>query len=139
MSEKTAIITGGPRGIGRCIVRRFLNEGYKVYAIDIDKDELEHTASSHLKKYTDSGKLKTAVCDLSKHDDIRSKIKDGAEFLGGRIDALVNDAGIAAPHWKDGATMESEDTLSQWQAYVLLTLRNQSAQSLMISLPATST
>lgn len=115
---KTAIISGGARGIGRCLVRRFLEIGYKVFVFDIDETELEHTTKVHLKQYSDSKQLESCICNLRSVDDIREKVKQAAEFLGGRIDVLVNNGGIAAPYWKDGKTMVDQDTITEWQAYV---------------------
>ncbi|RYP61585.1 hypothetical protein DL770_009762 [Monosporascus sp. CRB-9-2] len=115
---KTAIISGGARGIGRCLVRRFLERGYRVFVFDIDEGELKHTTGTHLKKYSDSGALGSALCNLRDVEDIRAKVKQAAEFLGGRVDVLINNGGIAAPKWKDGKTMADPATLAEWQAYV---------------------
>ncbi|KAH8204255.1 hypothetical protein TruAng_001541 [Truncatella angustata] len=115
---KTAIISGGARGIGRCLVRRFCELGYKVYVLDIDEEELKHTVKSHLKKYSDAGQLAASICDLSDVADIRKKVNEAANFLGGRIHVLINNGGIASPKWKDGKTMASMETLEQWRAYI---------------------
>ena len=114
--QKTAIISGGARGIGRCIVRRFLERDYKVVVFDIDEEELEHAAKVHLKKYYDAKKLQSAICNLRSPEDIHNKVDEAAKFLGGHIDVLVNNGGIASPKWKDDKTMENRDTMSEWQA-----------------------
>lgn len=116
VQKKTAIISGGARGIGRCLVRRFLERGYHVYVFDIDEGELKHTTDVHLKQYTDAKVLDSSICDLRDVDDIRMNVQRAAEFLGGRIDVLVNNGGIASPHWKDDKTMADRDTLLEWQA-----------------------
>lgn len=113
---KTAIISGGARGIGRCVVRRFLERGYRVYVFDIDEEELNHTTQVHLKNYSDSKALGSSVCNLRDVDDIHAKVKQAADFLGGRIDVLVNNGGIASPQWKDDKTMADRDTMAEWQA-----------------------
>lgn len=113
---KTAIVSGGARGIGRVLARRFLEKGYKVYIFDIDEDELKHTTSTHLKQYSDAGVLSCSVCNLRDVEDIRKKVKHAAKFLDDRIDVLINNGGIATPQWKDGKTMFDLDTLSEWQA-----------------------
>lgn len=113
---QTAIISGGARGIGRCLVRRFLERSYKVYVLDIDEEELRHTTHSHLKEYTDANMLGSCVCDLRDTGDISDKVSKAAEFLGGHIDVLVNNGGIASPHWKDDKTMGDRETLIEWQA-----------------------
>lgn len=113
---KTALITGGARGIGRCITRRFCERGYKVYVLDIDEEELNHTVKTHLSKYSANGQLASGLCDLRNTDEIQEKVRVAAECLGGRIDVLVNNGAIAAPHWKDGKTMADMETLEQWKA-----------------------
>ena len=113
---KTAIISGGARGIGRCLVRRFCERGYRVYIFDIDEEELKHTTEVHLKQYTDSRHLGASICNLRDVDDIYDKVKVAADFLGGRIDVLINNGGIASPQWRDGKTMEDKATIAEWQA-----------------------
>lgn len=113
---QTAIISGGARGIGRCLTRRFLERGYKVYVLDIDKEELYHTTHSHLKGYTDTQALGSSICDLRNVDDIYDKVGKAAVFLGGHIDVLVNNGGIASPQWRDGKTMFDRETAKEWQA-----------------------
>ena len=116
MDTKTALISGGARGIGRCIARRFLERGYRVYILDIDEAELAHTTQTHLKSYYDDNKVASAVCNLRSVDEIRDRVKAAADFLGGRIEVLVNNGGIATPTWSDGKTMVDPDTMQEWQA-----------------------
>lgn len=113
---KTCVVSGGARGIGRCSSRRFLERGYRVYILDIDTEELEHTVNVHLKQYKEQNAVDYAICDLRDSDQIRTKIVDAAKFLGGHITVLVNNGGVANPKWKDDKTMEHTDTLAEWQA-----------------------
>jgi NAD(P)-dependent dehydrogenase (short-subunit alcohol dehydrogenase family) len=115
-SSKAILISGGARGIGRCLCRTFLENGHRVFILDIDETELTHTTTEHLKAH--SSRLSSSLCDLRNVDDIRSKVKQAADFFGGRIDVLINNGGIAHPYWKDGKTMEDPDTLQEWQAYI---------------------
>lgn len=114
--SKTALISGGAKGIGRCLVRRFLENGYRVWVLDIDEEELKHTTQVHLRQYYDTNAVGSAICDLRDTEDIQKKVAEGVEFLGGRIGVLVNNGGIAAPQWKDGKMMADEQTLAEWQA-----------------------
>lgn len=116
---KTALISGGARGIGRCLVRRFCELGYRVYVFDIDEEELSHTIKVHLKQYSDANNLSSSIFNLRDTKEILKHVKEAAEFLGGTIDVLVNNGGIASPFWKGGKTMLDMETLDQFQACVL--------------------
>jgi NAD(P)-dependent dehydrogenase (short-subunit alcohol dehydrogenase family) len=119
-SSKAILISGGARGIGRCLARTFLQLGHRVFILDIDEMELLYTTTVHLKTYT--SRLSFSLCDLRDVDDIRSKVKIAADFFGGRIDVLINNGGIADPYWKDGRTMEDMSTIQEWQAYIEVNL-----------------
>ena len=72
------------------MVRNFLEGGNSVYIFDIDEKELDYTTQTHLKQYSDDGKLAASICNLRDANDIREKVKKAAEFHGGRIDVLIN-------------------------------------------------
>lgn len=93
-----------------------LTRGHRVFILDIAEDELKYTVEVHLKKYAPN--ISYGICNLRDTDDIRRNVKKAAEFFGGCIDVLINNGGIAAPKWKDGKTMEDEDTLDEWKAYM---------------------
>ncbi len=85
-----AVVTGGARGIGLAIAKWFLARDYRVALLDIEaatlqKMELELNAPSHLFALS---------CDISKPDQVQTAIDlIAAKF--GRIDSLVNNAGVA--------------------------------------------
>ncbi|CAJ2503203.1 Uu.00g105970.m01.CDS01 [Anthostomella pinea] len=119
MITKNILISGGARGIGRALSRYLLEAGHSVYIFDIDADELKHTTTSHLASYHNTGKVQSAVCNLRDVNDIRSRVKEAADWFDGhRIDVLINNGGIAHPYWKDGKSMEDPATFEQWQAYI---------------------
>ncbi|KAF2834762.1 short chain alcohol dehydrogenase [Patellaria atrata CBS 101060] len=117
-NSRAVLISGGARGIGRCLSRRFLERGDRVVIFDIDEEELSHTTNIHLKQYSSNDKLRSEICNLRDVKDIREKVKKAAAFFGGRIDVLINNGGIASPKWKDNKTMEEPDTIDEWQAYI---------------------
>ncbi|KAK2694664.1 hypothetical protein QWA68_005445 [Fusarium oxysporum] len=118
MMPKTAVVSGGARGIGRTLARYFLEKHYRVFILDIDEQELTHTTRTHLKSYYDSKAVDSAICDLRNTDEIYDRIQQAAKFLDGHIDVVINNGGIASPHWKDGKTMVDRETLKEWQAYI---------------------
>ena len=89
LDNKTAIVTGGARGIGRAIVQRFLEEGARVVLADIDEEAgsvVERELSAH-------GQIRFIACDVSERLDIRNLITETRDAFGD-IDILVNNAGI---------------------------------------------
>lgn len=87
MTQKTAIVTGAARGIGLATTKQFLAEGRRVAMVDRDADAL-HDAASQL---TD---VVPMTCDVADPDAVAAMIAQCATELG-RIDALVNNAGVA--------------------------------------------
>lgn len=85
---RVAVVTGAARGIGLAISRRFLDAGYRVAMLDIDAPALAGAAAE-----TGRGVL-PIVCDVSAPDQVKAAVA-AIEAGFGRIDALVNNAGIA--------------------------------------------
>jgi len=83
------VVTGGARGIGLEICNTFMKRGYRVAALDIDKATLAKTEAN----LSNPGFLAIA-CDVSKPAQV-SRAMDRVEKKFGRIDALVNNAGVA--------------------------------------------
>lgn len=86
-STPIAVVTGAARGIGLATTRLFLEQGFRVVMVDRDVPELEKAAA------TLAG-AEPQVCDVSEPDQVASM----AEVLTrrhGRVDALVNNAGVA--------------------------------------------
>jgi meso-butanediol dehydrogenase / (S,S)-butanediol dehydrogenase / diacetyl reductase len=87
MSQKTALITGAARGIGLATTRRFLADGWTVAMIDRDADALLAAAGGL------QGVL-PVTADVSIPDQVTRLIAETFDHFG-RIDALVNNAGVA--------------------------------------------
>ncbi|MFT6581162.1 MAG: SDR family NAD(P)-dependent oxidoreductase [Alphaproteobacteria bacterium] len=88
---KVAVVTGAARGIGRAITEKFLNEGWRVAMLDIDGATLSQTAAS-LSNREDS--LSAFEGDVADAGGVQCAI-DQIFKDWGRIDALVNNAGVA--------------------------------------------
>ena len=88
LDGKVALITGGARGIGAEIAKRFVADGAKIVISDIRKDLLDGVAHG-LK----SGMVATCAGDVTKWDDVQKMVAETVKF-GGKIDVLVNNAGI---------------------------------------------
>jgi NAD(P)-dependent dehydrogenase (short-subunit alcohol dehydrogenase family) len=111
MSETTnpvAVVTGGSRGIGRGIVLGLAREGYDVVLNYASRRE---AAEEVERLVVDLGRKCTLVQgDISRTED-RLRIRKATEEAMGRVDLLVNNAGIAPRVRKDllEATEESFD------------------------------
>lgn len=87
---KVAVVTGAARGIGLEIARTFLDAGYRVVLLDIDGAELQRAIASL--KAVDA--VLPIECDISAPSQVKAAV-GRAETQFGRIDSLVNNAGIA--------------------------------------------
>ena len=106
LTGKTALVSGGARGIGRAIVERLIAEGAHAIIGDLDA-----TAGQAL-----AGELgpraSFVFLDVTSESDWREAVKH-AEAFGGRLDILVNNAGIA------GQTIVSWETpLEEWNRVI---------------------
>jgi NAD(P)-dependent dehydrogenase (short-subunit alcohol dehydrogenase family) len=98
LKSRTAIVTGGARGIGFAAAQKMLASGAAVALWDIDAGALAKAAAALAR----SGRVHTAVVDLT---DAAAVVNATAALLKdfGKIDILVNNAGITggnAPLWE---------------------------------------
>lgn len=92
---KTAIITGGSRGIGEAMTMKLGEMGYNVvinYRSDSSKALTEKLVDTLKGKYGVEGYAVQA--DVSKYEDCEKLVKAAVEKFGEKIDVLVNNAGI---------------------------------------------
>lgn len=87
---KTVVVTGGSKGIGAAIVKRFLQFGAKAVIADVDDASGEKAAEQFL---AEGYEALFVHCDVSKIEYAR-KVVVTAESTFGGIDVLVNNAGI---------------------------------------------
>lgn len=87
---KVALITGAARGIGLATARRFLAQGWRTVLLDIDDDTLTQTMAA-LGQGDDRLAIHCDVSDPRQVDNAGTTLRE--KF--GRLDALVNNAGIA--------------------------------------------
>ncbi len=89
-SSPVALVTGGARGIGLAIARRFLASGHAVALLDIDAATLAATEAT----LADPARVLAIGGDVSMAVDVDRAMAAVRERFG-RLDALVNNAGIA--------------------------------------------
>jgi len=88
--QKAALVTGAARGIGLATAKRFLADGWRVALLDIDGETLNRTYDALPK----SDAIIAIRCDVADADAVSRAIATVAEKFG-RLDALINNAGIA--------------------------------------------
>ncbi len=84
---KTALVTGAARGIGLATTKLFLEEGWQVAMIDRDSPALAEAAAP-------LENVRGIDCDVSVPEQVTPMIAETLATFG-RIDALVNNAGVA--------------------------------------------
>ena len=105
-SSKAALVTGGSRGIGLGIVRRLVRDGYRV-AVNGVRDE--GAVAETMDDLRAQG-AQVVYCrgDIGRRED-RQSVLDAAKSALGRIDVLVNNAGISSPHRRDVLDANEDD------------------------------
>lgn len=88
LEGKVALITGGGKGIGEAIAKRFVADGAKVCITGRSQEALDQVAQSLA-----PGKVITCSGDVSNYEDILRMVQTAHKF-GGALHVLVNNAGI---------------------------------------------
>ncbi|MDO5371395.1 SDR family NAD(P)-dependent oxidoreductase [Paracoccus sp. (in: a-proteobacteria)] len=87
---KVVVITGAAQGIGRATAERFLSEGARVVIADINAERLEATA----REIGSPDAVLPVVADVSRKDQVDALVAQAVATFG-RVDVMVNNAGIA--------------------------------------------
>lgn len=91
LSNKTAIVTGGAKGIGLGIVKRLHEAGASVIIADLDAENGQ-TEALKLNEARENSAIFQAT-DVSKSSDVEAMVKKAVETFGS-LDIMVNNAGI---------------------------------------------
>jgi NAD(P)-dependent dehydrogenase (short-subunit alcohol dehydrogenase family) len=114
LRDKTAVITGGGRGIGRAIARRLAEVGANLAIGDLNEQSAIDTAAEMRRQF----QIKTAARHLDVGDSRSvAGLAELAENAFGRIDIWVNNAGVFPP----AALIETTD--EQWDHVQNINLR----------------
>ena len=88
---RTAIVTGGTKGIGRAIAEALVAEGMNVCVGARNLDEVKQTVREL--EGTGSAGATGAACDVRVYEEVEALIAHAADEFGG-VDVLVNNAGV---------------------------------------------
>jgi 3-oxoacyl-[acyl-carrier protein] reductase len=115
IADKTVVITGGGRGIGRALAERFGGDGARLALIDVNGADLESTRAA-----LEAAGIQARVyeANVAAEDEVMATMKRIVADLGG-IHVLINNAGII----RDAVLVKVKDgeitgkmSLPQWQS-----------------------
>lgn len=109
LKGKTAVVTGGSRGIGLAIVKRFLEEGANV-ALCGSRPETAQKAVDALLAEIPGASVMGISPDISSEASLEAAFREVAEHFGG-LDVVCNNAGISQSTMLDDYTPEEFDRI----------------------------
>ena len=115
LTEKTALITGAARGIGKEIALAFAREGANIAFTDLELNDLTIQTSNELKAL--GVKVQAYASDAANFDAAHAVVDDVLKDFG-RIDILVNNAGITRD------TLLMRMTEAQWDQVIQVNLKS---------------
>ncbi|KAK5992227.1 putative oxidoreductase [Cladobotryum mycophilum] len=110
-TARTFLVTGAGRGIGRGLSRILLQTGHRVFLLDNNKTELDHTAGLLAKSYQRGRDFDTAVCDLRNPLEIKAAAEQADKLFSSKLDCLVNNAAYTGGV---GGVSLADMTLEEW-------------------------
>ncbi len=116
---KIIVVTGGTKGIGYAILKRFAADGFNLITCSRNKTELENIVSQLAEEY--NVKVWHAVADLSQ----KSEVQNFVQFINSlevSIDVVVNNAGLFIPgavHLEEDGALELMINTNLYSAYYL--------------------
>jgi 3-oxoacyl-[acyl-carrier protein] reductase len=110
---KSALVTGGGRGIGRAIALKLAQIGCDVVISDVNKQGADETAEAVQKL---GRKALSLEADISKNEAVEAMVKKSLESFG-KIDILVNNAGVT----RDALLMRMDE--KDWDLVLLINLK----------------
>jgi len=115
LDGKVAIVTGGSRGIGKAIAMLFAQEGADIAFTDLKADENFNTVEKELNAL--GIKAKGYASNAADFEDCQTTVEQIVKDFG-RVDALINNAGIT----QDNLLMRM--TEQQWDAVITVNLKS---------------
>jgi len=107
LKGKTAIVTGGSKGIGAGITEVFCEEGAHCFIVARGREALDAKVDELRKA---GGKAEGIICDVGKSDDVRAMTEKVVREAGG-IDILMNNAGYHNSKGIEALSEEEWDSL----------------------------
>ena len=115
LTDKTALVTGAARGIGKAVALKFASEGANIALTDLKMDENFENTIKEIEAY--GVKVKGYASNAADFEDTHVVVKQIVEDFG-RIDILVNNAGIT----RDGLLLRMSE--QQWDMVLTVNLKS---------------
>lgn len=123
LKDKVVLITGATGGIGKAVVKAFLNEGSKLILTGRNQDKLDELVEELGNPSEDV--VRTYVADLTKEDEVKNMISKGVEAFGGLYSVIANAGHNGDSQLVQDATKENWDSVMDINVYgVLYTLKH---------------
>ena len=87
LKENNVIVTGATGGIGNYIIKKLYNSGANILATGTKDEKLKELQKNFQN-------IQTLKFDISKTDNLENFIEDATKQFGGKLDCLINNAGI---------------------------------------------
>ncbi|WP_416676370.1 SDR family NAD(P)-dependent oxidoreductase [Egbenema bharatensis] len=116
ISEQVVIVTGAAQGIGECIARHLFQQGATLALADIQAEKVQ---AVQMDLDGDGKRVKSYSVDIANTGLVKALIEQVLQDFG-RIDALVNVAGLDAPHG-----LAWEITEADWRRVIEVNLNGQ--------------
>lgn len=117
LKDKTIVVTGGARGLGRAMAQGLAAAGARLALIDLNKDDLAAAVAACKEA---GGDARAYTANVAKEDDVVGVFDAIVADMGG-VDGLINNAGIL----RDGLLVKAKDgavvkrmSLAEWQAVI---------------------
>ena len=115
LTDKTTLVTGAARGIGKAVALKFASEGANIALTDLKMDENFENTIKEIEAY--GVKVKGYASNAADFEDTHVVVKQIVEDFG-RIDILVNNAGIT----RDGLLLRMSE--QQWDMVLTVNLKS---------------
>src|SRR5271156_4995316 len=117
LHDRTVVVTGAGRGIGRVTALKLAEQGANVALFDLNSTDLEETARLCKEKSVEARQYRVNVADEAEVAGAMTRV--ASDF--GRLDGLVNNAGIV----RDGLLVKVKDgavvgrmSMGQWNSVI---------------------
>lgn len=129
VKDRCAIITGAASGMGRATALLFASEGARVVVADLGEDRVDAVVSLIQREYGEDSAI-GVVCDVARRDDLAHLVSRTVDWAG-RLDIVVNNAGVSRPN----STVQEDDEFEEVWAQVLAINLTAHARLARLALP----